>query len=463
MFNNQKGTITPALLIITAAFVAAIYGILIILSLQINFSNRQVASEEALAIAEAGINYYSWHLSKAPTDYTSDTGIHTFIDPQGQEIGEFNLEITPPETGSAAVTIRSTGKTYDYPSITRTIKARYGEPALSQYTFFQNASSWYGPETVVYGDIFSNNGIRMDGTNYGRVMSAKETYKCGTETGCFPPDWRPGVWGSGGDQSLWTFPVSSIDFDSISLDFNEMKSGAINDGLYLENSDEFGYHLVFSADGSFSLYRVLATNYYNAYRVPGNGLGAEGAGGCRKRYEKITDEEYIGSHNTGDTPIIFAEDHLWIEGTVDGRVTIAAVGFPLASREMNIRIPNNLVYEQYDDSDSLGLVAQNDILISRDIPTDFRIDGALVAQKGAIMRFGYLSECGSDTANAIRNSMIVRGSLSSYFKATWNYGTDPLLSGFNSIELQYDSDLSGNPPVYFPTSGTPGILSWTEE
>ena len=54
----EKGTITPALLIIASAFIIAVYGLLFILTLQFDYSQRQISSEKALNIAEAGINYY---------------------------------------------------------------------------------------------------------------------------------------------------------------------------------------------------------------------------------------------------------------------------------------------------------------------------------------------------------------------------------------------------------------------
>ena len=129
--KHTKGTITPALLIITGAFMTIIYALLLTLSLQLNFSNRQVASEQALSIAEAGIDFYLWHLSHAPDDFSSI--IHTYSDPQGGEIGEFSLDITPPPAGSTIITIQSTGKTFDYPNITRTIKVQYGKKSFSQY------------------------------------------------------------------------------------------------------------------------------------------------------------------------------------------------------------------------------------------------------------------------------------------------------------------------------------------
>jgi hypothetical protein len=88
----KRGSITPALLIITGAFLVVIYGLLSVLALQFDFSNRQVGGEQSLHIAEAGVNYYRWHLAHDPDDYTDATGAsgpyeHEYLDPQGQAIG----------------------------------------------------------------------------------------------------------------------------------------------------------------------------------------------------------------------------------------------------------------------------------------------------------------------------------------------------------------------------------------
>ncbi len=464
--KNQKGQITPALIVITGTFVVAIYGLLLLLSIQLNYSHRQVASEEALSIAEAGVNYYRWHLAHDPEDFQDGTGqdgtyVHEYFDPQGARVGEFSLEITPPNSGSSIVTIKSTGKTDDYPAIKRTVTVAYGKPSLAKFAFLNNASAWYGTNITVHGDIHSNNGIRMDGTNTGRVTSAKEEYRCGSETGCSPPTWKPGVWGSGGDQSLWEFPVTSVDFDGMNFDFANMRDSAQTEGLYLGPSGSAGYHLVFDADGSVSVSRITRTSSIKGYSVPGEGLGQEGQGGCRRRYQIIRDEEYMGVYTLADTPIIFAEDNLWVEGIVDGRTTVVAAEFPVTSGTANIWIPGNITYEDYNSGNTLGLIAQNDIYIARDVPTDFRVDGAVMAQKGRIIRHGYFWWCGG-TTNAVRDSLVINGALISYSKSYWNYGSSPT-SGFITRDIYYDANLLYAPPPYFPTTGEYEFISWKEE
>ncbi len=457
MLKNKRGSITPALMIIVGAFSIVIYGLLFVLTSQLDFSNRQIAGEEALSIAEAGINYYRWHLAHAPTDFKDgQTSLgpyeHDYTDPQGTKIGKFSLNIIAPINGSAIVTIESTGWSLRFPTVKRKIKAQYGKASLARYSFLQNASAWYGSGITVNGDIHSNTGIRMDGINTAKVTSAVATYTCGTETGCSPATNRPGVWGAGPNSYLWQFPIPSVDFNAISFDFQNMKTAAQSSGLYLGPSGQRGYHLIFSSNGTFQVRRVTNTSNYTSY-TPEDG--------CLNRAENISSETNIGTYNVSNVPIFFAEDQLWVEGVVKGKISVVSARFPIDNYSMDIWVPNNLNYVAYDHTNNLGLIAQGDIYFGRNIPTNFRIDGALMAQKGKIIRHGYISGCGSGSWS-VKNSLTINGSLISYNKSYWNFGSPPS-SGFTTRNINYDADLLFMPPPYFPTSGEYEFISWAEE
>jgi hypothetical protein len=202
-------------------------------------------------------------------------------------------------------------------------------------------------------------------------------------------------------------------------------------------------------------------DYYRSYSVPGQGLGETGLGGCRRNYMLITSESYLATYSIAEKPIIFAEDDLWVEGTVKGRVTVAAVRFPITSSEAVIWIPNSIKYTVYDGSDVLGLVAQNNIYFTRDVPDYFQVDAIMMAQKGNIIRHGYFNWCGG-TDGAVKQKLTINGSLISYFKSYWNFGTGPE-SGFIEREINFDTNALYAPPPYFPTSGQYRFISWIEE
>jgi hypothetical protein len=459
----KKGSITPALIIIAGAFIVAIYAILFVLTIQFDFSNRQVASEKALHIADAGINYYRFVLSQNPNDYQDGTGepgpyVHDFVDPQGTVVGQYSLEIIPPEEGSEIITIISTAWTNQYPRVKRRISAQYGKVSLTRYAFLHNSNLWFGSDITIDGPVFSNGGIRQDGRNNSTVQSARENYTCGLESGCNNPETKPGVWGTGREESLWEYPVNPIDFDSIRVNFTQMKSAAQNTGLYLPPSGEQGYEIIFSADGTFNVFRVTGVAPLKAYSLENE---------CENLNELISSKQLLGTYNTSENGIIFIEDDLWLKGTVNGKTTLAAARFPIGAFPANIFLTDNLVYLEKNGNHKLGLIGEKDIIITRDVPEYFEMNGAFLAQNGRIIRhhYGYFG-CRSSTGQQnIKNELTLYGSLISNQRSYWNFSSGPRspASGFVKSNLNYDQSNFQNPPPYFPTSGQLNFISWSEE
>ena len=84
-----------------------------------------------------------------------------------------------------------------------------------------------------------------------------------------------------------------------------------------------------------------------------------------------------------------------------------------------------------------------------------------IAKNGKIIRHGYLPSCG-ETTEALKDKLTINGSLISYYKSYWNFGSTPT-SGFIEREINYDTNLLYNPPPYFPSSGDYEFISWSEE
>ena len=460
--DRSMGSIMVGLVFMVGTFTIVIYALLLTISSQFDFTFRQVAFDQALNIAEAGLNYYRWHLAHAPEDYQDGTGTagpyeHEYRDPQGDVVGKFSLEITPPEPGSSVVTIASSGTPKDYPGISRTILAQYGQSSLAKYSFLSDSSLWFGNGITITGPIHSNNGIRMDGTNVSTITSAKETYTCGIETGCWPQTKeKPGVWGNGELKELWDFPIPAISFEGFSVDFSVMRAAAKEEGIYLGPSDAAGYHLIFNADGTVAVNRVLTTTFERGY-TPGEG--------CKNLYQNIISQEALATYSLADISVIFAEDILWVEGVVNGEVMVAAARFPLGTFETNIWINDNLTYLTKDGSHTLGLVAQHDIYFAYDIPREYEVNAAMMAQNGKIIRHHYNWRNCSNLPKAQRNQLTIYGTVISKEKSYWNFGSGAgqPASGFVKREITYDQSLQLEPPPYFPTSGDFELMSWIEE
>ena len=102
--------------------------------------------------------------------------VHDFLDKEGEKIGEFSLNITPPLTGSTAVTIRSTGIIINDQSVQRTIEVILAFPSIARYSVVANDVMRFGDGTEVFGPIHSNKGIRFDGFAHNIVSSAVAEY-----------------------------------------------------------------------------------------------------------------------------------------------------------------------------------------------------------------------------------------------------------------------------------------------
>ena len=457
-----SGTVTPGLLVISSAFIIAIYAILFVLTVQFDFSQRQVASEQAFYIAEAGINYYAWHLFKNPNDYKDGTTndppyIHDYSDPQGAKIGQYSLNIIPPDANNI-VTVESTGSTDRYPKVKRTIVAKYGKVSLSSFAFVVNTNLWFGKDITVNGIVHSNGGIRQDGTNTSYLKSAKSTYTCGIESGCTNPETKPGIWGTGKEESLWQFPVPPIDYDGLNIDFANIKvHSQTSEGVYLPPG-ALGYHVVFSNDGTFNVYEVTGKNYLKAF---------SSENGCESLYQIITSETLLGSYQTADKDVVFAEADVWVEGIVNGVITVAAAQFPLGSYVTNIFIPNDLTYVDLSGNSRLGVIAQTDIIFTRNVPDYFDIHGALVAKDGRVIRHHYnyfgCRESGAG-ADSQKNEFNFLGTIITNKRSYWNFssGAQSPASGFVKSVLTFDANMGNNPAPYFP-SDQYRLLSWEEK
>jgi len=459
--KSEIGSITILVLVLGLSAGIIIGGLVLLAATQFTLTRRATIREQALAIAEAGIHYYRWHMSHDPSDYTDGTGqpgpyIHEYADPQGNVIGSFSLLVTPPASGSTFFTITSTGWHNDLPMIKRTIEARYGIPSLAKFAFLHNSNVWFGQGMTIQGPVFSNGGIRQDGVNTSTLSTTKDSYTCGVETGCEIPEVKPGIWGNGGPSQLWNFPATGVDFNSIIIDFNIMKTAAQSSGLYLGPSGKQGYHVRFNADGSFSVHIVETTDFYKGWSFDY---------GCQNLYQKITNETFLGTYQVANSSVIFFEDQVWVEGTLNGQTTLIAARFPIDSFQKDIWIPDNLVYLDRSGTHRLGLIAQRDIIFTKDVPDDFEVDGALLAQSSRILRHHYNYSTCKQGNPANKNSLTIYGSVISNLISYWNFsggGSQQPTSGFVKRDIIYDPNLYISPPPYFPSSGDLELIEWNE-
>ncbi|PJE74146.1 MAG: hypothetical protein COV01_02570, partial [Candidatus Taylorbacteria bacterium CG10_big_fil_rev_8_21_14_0_10_41_48] len=245
---------------------------------QATIGRAKLAREEALQIAEAGIEYYKWFLAHNPTDLQNGTGLpgpYEYIveDPEGGEVGVASIDVS----GNIAcgdiqsVDIRSEGSSNSNTQFKRTLFARYAKPSVAEYSYIINSNVWAGSDRDIVGPYHSNGGIRMDGTNNSTVTSAVGTWTCTSSFGCSPDQSVEGVWGGGSGSALWKYPVPQFNFGGLSVDLNDLKTKAQLYGIFLDSfsgqSDRKGYHLILLSNGTVDVYRVNNTNWLWGYNT----------------------------------------------------------------------------------------------------------------------------------------------------------------------------------------------------
>ncbi len=463
MMNNNdgnKGYILMVVLVVTALFVVTAAGLASLAVDQNKLGLKRIAWSRAFEIAEAGLNYYRWVLAHDPSDYYDGTGgspgpyIHDYSDPYGGVIGKFSLDITPPDACSSVVLIKSTGWTLAEPNVKRVLQGQYGLPSLAEFAFLTNSNVWFGEDEELHGPVHSNGGIRQDGENDSIVTSSKETYICGPEHGC-NNETKPGVWGDGGKQTLWKYPVPQVDFNAIISDLADLKSQAQSSGTYYDSTG-IGYHVVLYNNRTYDLYRV--TSLKPALKV---------YTGEKTTYVSldIQDEDFLGNYNLpNNCSILFFEDDVWVEGELDGySLTIVSAELPeVSNTNTSIIINGDITFKNRLDTNSLALIAQKDILIPfYSAPNDLDINAVLLAKNGKVVRYYYYN---TNSPYSIRDSIEVYGSIitNKIWTWTWVNSSGNVVSGYRNTETLYDPNLKYYPPPGFPTKTEYEFIKWEE-
>src|SRR3989344_1597413 len=164
--NCSRGVTTLLVLAFMGIFVLILGTITSYAFEQAKYGRALYGREQALAIAEAGLEYYKWFLAHNPGNLTNGTGLpgpysYTVNDPEGGEIGSASLSITGNmECGVLqSIDITSRGASNLNPDFPRTLFVRYMQPSVAAYSYLLNSNVRAGPDRNITGPYFSNGGI----------------------------------------------------------------------------------------------------------------------------------------------------------------------------------------------------------------------------------------------------------------------------------------------------------------
>lgn len=472
-FTDQRGSLLVLVLVFSSVFLTILTGFIGYIVSQHQLLEERIYREQALEIAEAGLNYYKWYLAHNPGDVTNGTGlpgpyVETYADPEGGDIGEFSLEIASSTFCGdvSSIGIISTGHTYVEPDVTRTVYARYAQPTVAEYAYIINSNVWAGADRTIIGPYHSNGYIRMDGENNSTVTSQQEDWVCDNDQlNCDPPynegDTLDAVFGAGPNYNLWTFPAPPINFTGLTLDLAAMQDRAENEGgIYIPpTGGDYGYRLKFQNDNTVDVYTVDQTYQYWGY---------SSEEGWEPERNVIKDDDFYGTYTVNEQcPLIFVEDKVWLEGDVATKVSVAAADNDTAGIDPSIIINDNLTYSTA--SSGILAIAEDNVLIGLTVPDDMEVNGIFIAQNGHFGRNHY-STSGYDVLSmhngyVSRNSLTINGTIVSNGRVgtKWVCG-GAFCSGFYTRVNSYDRNLVDSPPPLAPnTSDDYRFVEWREE
>jgi hypothetical protein len=516
-FLKQKGGfILPGVLAFIIA--AAIIGTALLTVILNNFFivSNNVQSQQSFNIAEAGINYYLWHMAHNGADYkdgqttpaTPDATlgygpyVHNYTDSNAQVAGTYTLWIKPQGNGSTIATVRSIGKAAGSSS-TRTVQAQVGAASFASYGLVADTEFWFGSNESANGPIFSNVGVHMDGPNSDIVGSANATYTPQSQYGGNGAV-HNGVWCDTSvtspncntrDKSNWLYPKTSVDFNQVSGSLCTMKKTAFADYSATSSLASLSnacsqtpttrtnaYIPQYSSSGAFSstngyLIQLNTNGTYDLYKVSAEN---DRATSYTTALTKTSVATGIAIPPSG---VIFVEDNVWVRSnpSFHGRVSIAS-GRLATNNSTDITIADQLLYSTKDGSDAVGLIAEKNVLVAPYAPPssgsfNFEIDAAALAQSGSVTWPRYYdgtSTCTRGWTNTTQ-TFTFYGSVATRQDWTWNYSSGGscgdmvrdsssgyYYSGIEHTSTTYDYNLQYAPPPSYPVTGSYDILSWRE-
>ncbi|MDO8521755.1 MAG: hypothetical protein Q7S08_00515 [bacterium] len=492
-YSRSRGVTVVLVLVFMGIFALLTGSIVGYVFEQGKYGRALTAREQAVHIAEAGLEYYRWYLAHNTSVLPNGTGLvspytYQVNDPEGGNLGSAIVTATPTLQCGAAqwFDLSSVGTASGAPTFPRTLQARYLKSSVAEYSYILNSNVWQGSDVV--GPYHSNGGIHMDGANNSNVTSKVSTWTCDSTYGCSPSQSKPGIWGNGTGFNLWSYPAADIVFDSMSVNFSTLKTYAETSGIYLAptaayvagvqqgssyssvgSDDQHGYHIVFRSDGKIDAYRVTGTSAVTSIHIDNTSQWATD-------YHTIVSETLLtGSPFTipSGCSIIYSQAKVWLEGTVSGKITVIAAD-TTGVINPDIILQNNISYAAGDGTTGLTAVAQHSVLYPLIVPDQMSVRGIFVAQSGYYGRNFY--NCYYGGADSRKTSLTLQGTIVSKQRpvARWGYnslgwgcaggGSSSDYSGFNTRTTTYDRILAFSPPPFTPATTVDYKLTmWREQ
>lgn len=397
---------------------------------QVTQAQREEQRMKALHIADAGLNAYLAELRRDASYGTT----HPTLGPLASPDGTWTVSVT---TTTGALVVRSVGTIQNAKGVQtqRTLVSRVVFPTYADYAILSDDYISIGSDAVFFGKVRSNDYI----DNSGKVYADSSRTTPGQlwahntitdETGSIPK--RPA------QASYIHANAPTVDFGQITGDMTVLQNTATgsNTNYAALSGTSLGYKVVLSG-GNYSLYNVTGGNKFTGNLT----------------FSAITGQQNLPVPAAG---VLYFNDDVWVEGTYNAMVTVAASGDIMLVKDIAPTDPNSPF--------TCGLVAQNNIWIPIAYPTSqladtLSIQAAMVAVTGS---------CGAyfDSGGPLRTRATFIGSRS-YKVATGlvQLSGSVEVRGFSNRVYDYDERLDTYAPPKFPVihDGTLKVTTWAEQ
>ncbi len=259
------------------------------------------------------------------------------------------------------------------------------------------------------------------------------------------------------------YPVPAFPFASLAVNLSNLLTLATPGGVcsaprcWVASTGQ-GYYMHLNTNNTYDMYTV------NTLKSAPSGC-TNAASQSQWGTWSVNTKTLIGAgYAIPSNGIIFVKDDLWIDGQINNsRLTIAVadIGQSDPNQYLNITVNNDLLYTNFDGSDVIGLIAQNNVNVGLFSADAYTVDAALVAELGRVGRFYYNTSCKSGGTNYyVRSSITLNGMIATAIRYGFAY-TDG--TGYATRNLNYDGNLLYSPPPSFPLASSQyQTISWKQ-
>jgi hypothetical protein len=424
---NKKGAALITVYMVVAVLLAFGGFVIDVSNSQNNTANTFKRQAQVISIAESGLDRgLVWLRTQSVPPIGGIASISQNLPPTGTPIGSYTVAFTDLGSPGGAPTIRryrirSTGT---IGSVSQTVTNYLQTDNYARYIWFTDSESyqgtnvWFWDQDHLNGPTHTNGHFNIKGNPVfgGEVRSVDDYiryYNNGTNINSSnlsnPPYDLPDF------QDIVTLGSDSINMPTQAL---SLRTASTNGGLRLTGNTT----IVLNSNGTMN---VTNSNHSPVWNNTNMALPANGA-------------------------LFVNNGNLNISGALSGRLTAGASG--------DINVTNNIVYANNPrtnpaSTDTLGLISESYVMISKNAPANLEIDASIMALNTSFM----LEEWWK---NGARGTLSVFGGIIQKQRGpVGTFSGTTKISGY-SKDYNYDVRLLSSPPPFVPTTGDYITLSW---